>query len=157
MMVSDKVKKENSSLDSCEVVASRYTTDTISLQQRESLTELKASKKAISKSNSFANALQSALAALALESFGVAKEGKASQLAKEGQLSFDGDIPFNTFGGLKARGHPVGATGVYQVVENYLQLTNQAGKNQVPGIEYALSQNIGGSGATISVNICKRS
>ena len=97
------------------------------------------------------------MGALALESFDIVEQGKAPVLAKEGQLALDGDIPYNTFGGLKARGHPVGATGVYQVVENYLQLTDQAGKNQVPNINYALAQNIGGSGATISVNISMRS
>lgn len=168
MLVSEDIKKQNQSLPSSELVASRYATDTISLQQREKLTELKASKIACKQAYKDAGITWkdikafethdafTIMAALALESFGIVDEGKASTLAKEGQLALDGDVPFNTFGGLKARGHPVGATGVYQVVENYLQLTDQAGKNQVPDIDYALAQNIGGSGATISVNISKK-
>jgi acetyl-CoA C-acetyltransferase len=169
MMVSDDIKNKNSNVESCELVASRYATDTISLQQRKCLTELKASQIACRQAYKDAKITWkdikafevhdafTIMAALALESFGIVDKGKASTLAKEGQLAIDGDVPFNTFGGLKARGHPVGATGVYQVVETYLQLTGQAGKNQVPDIDYALSQNIGGSGATISINICKRS
>ena len=52
-------------------------------------------------------------------------------------------------GGLKSRGHPVGATGIYQLAETYKQLTGTAGENQVPGAEVALVQNIGGTGATV--------
>lgn len=169
LLVNDEVKQKNSHLPSAELVASRYATDTISLQQRAELTELKASK--LASKQAFKDAkitwkdvkdfnvhdAFTIMGALSLESFGIVEQGKAPTLAKEGQLARDGDIPYNTFGGLKARGHPVGATGVYQVVENYLQLTDQAGKNQVPDINYALAQNIGGSGATISVNISKRS
>ena len=56
-------------------------------------------------------------------------------------------------GGLKSRGHPVGATGVYQIVETVLQLTGEAGANQVPGARIGMAQNIGGSGATILTHI----
>jgi acetyl-CoA C-acetyltransferase len=168
LLVSDEIKKKNSNLPNCELVASRYNTDSISLQERADLCELRASKTASRQAFHDANITWkdikafevhdafTIMASLALESFGIVGKGKGPTLVKEGQLALDGDIPFNTFGGLKARGHPVGATGVYQVVENFLQLTDQAGKNQVPNINYALSQNIGGSGATISVNISKR-
>jgi acetyl-CoA C-acetyltransferase len=56
-------------------------------------------------------------------------------------------------GGLKARGHPVGATGVYQAVEATLQLRGEAGENQIPGVRLGMTQNIGGSGATIVTHI----
>lgn len=168
LLVNDKIKNKNSHLPSAELIASRYATDSISLQERADLCELRASK--IASRQAFKDAgitwkevkafevhdAFTIMGALSLESFDIVEKGKAPVLAKEGQLALDGDIPYNTFGGLKARGHPVGATGVYQVVENYLQLTDQAGKNQVPDINYALAQNIGGSGATISVNISKR-
>ena len=168
LLVNDKIKNQNSHLPSAELIASRYATDSISLQERADLCELRASK--IASRQAFKDAgitwkdvkafevhdAFTIMGALSLESFDIVEKGKAPVLAKEGQLALDGDIPYNTFGGLKARGHPVGATGVYQVVENYLQLTDQAGKNQVPDINYALAQNIGGSGATISVNISKR-
>lgn len=169
LLVNDEIKNTNSNLPSAELIASRYATDSLSLQERAQLCELRASK--IASRQAFKDAKISwkdikafevhdaftIMGALSLESFNIVESGKAPKLAKEGQLALDGDIPYNTFGGLKARGHPVGATGVYQVVENYLQLTDQAGKNQVPDINYALAQNIGGSGATISVNISKRS
>ena len=61
-----------------------------------------------------------------------------------------------TFGGLKARGHPVGATGCYQLVEAFLQLTEQAGANQVANAGVALTQNIGGTGATVVSHILER-
>ena len=169
LLVNGEVKQENSHLSSAELVASRYATDSISLQERAELCELQASKIASRQAFKDANITWkdvkafevhdafTIMGALSLESFDIIEKGKAPTLAKEGQLALDGDMPYNTFGGLKARGHPVGATGVYQVVENYLQLTGQAGKNQVPDINYALAQNIGGSGATISVNISKRS
>ena len=67
-----------------------------------------------------------------------------------------GELPINTFGGLKARGHPVGATGMYQVAESYLQLTDQAGKNQVEGAEYSATQNVGGVDSTSAVHVFGR-
>src|SRR5712692_338326 len=88
--------------------------------------------------------------------FSVYKRGRATTDAKEGRFDLDGDIPINTFGGLKARGHPVGATGVYQIAEAYLQLTDQAGKNQVDGARYAATQNIGGVDTTSAVHIFGR-
>ena len=96
------------------------------------------------------------MSALTLESAGFAAPGTASRLAAEGRLALDGDLPIATFGGLKARGHPVGATGCYQLVEAYLQLTEAGGANQVPGAELALVQNIGGTGATVVSHVLRR-
>jgi acetyl-CoA acetyltransferase len=64
-----------------------------------------------------------------------------------------GRIPITTMGGLKARGHPVGAPGVYQIVEAVLQLRGEAGKNQLGKARIGMAQNIGGSGATILTHI----
>lgn len=93
------------------------------------------------------------MAALALEASGFAEPGKGTYLAREGEISLDGRIPVATMGGLKGRGHPVGATGVYQVVEAALQLRGQAGANQLPNARLAMTQNIGGSGATAVTHI----
>ncbi len=93
---------------------------------------------------------------LTLESAGFAAPGTASRLAAEGRLALDGDLPIATFGGLKARGHPVGATGCYQLVEAYLQLTEAGGANQVRDAELALVQNIGGTGATVVSHVLRR-
>jgi acetyl-CoA C-acetyltransferase len=96
------------------------------------------------------------MSALTLESAGFAAPGTAGRVAAEGRLALDGDLPIATFGGLKARGHPVGATGCYQLVEAYLQLTESGGANQVRGAELALVQNIGGTGATVVSHVLRR-
>jgi acetyl-CoA C-acetyltransferase len=96
------------------------------------------------------------MSALSLEATGFAERGKGWQLALDGDITRDGRIPLCTMGGLKARGHPVGATGVYQIVEAVQQLRGQAGDCQVPDAQLAMAQNIGGSGATIVTHILER-
>jgi len=93
------------------------------------------------------------MAALSLEACGFAERGQGTRLAVEGEIALDGSIPICTMGGLKARGHPVGATGLYQIVEAALQLRGEAGKNQLPNPRWGMTQNIGGSGATIVTHI----
>jgi acetyl-CoA C-acetyltransferase len=97
----------------------------------------------------------SIMAALSLEAAGFAERGQGPRLALEGQIGPAGRVPIATLGGLKARGHPVGATGMYQAVELYLQLTGQAGATQVPGAKLGMAQNIGGSGATVLTHILR--
>ena len=74
-------------------------------------------------------------------------------LAQEGAIALDGRLPVCTMGGLKARGHPVGATGIYQIVETVQQLRGDAGPNQLPNPHWGMAQNIGGSGASIVTHI----
>ncbi|MGQ9502054.1 MAG: thiolase domain-containing protein [Anaerolineae bacterium] len=93
------------------------------------------------------------MSALSLEACGFAERGKGWRLAAEGEIRPDGRIPICTMGGLKARGHPVGATGVYQIVEAVLQLRGEAGSCQIRDARLAMTQNIGGSGATIITHI----
>jgi acetyl-CoA C-acetyltransferase len=95
----------------------------------------------------------SVMAALSLEACGFAARGEGVRLAQEGDILPTGRIPISTMGGLKARGHPVGATGLYQVVEAVMQLRGTAGEAQIDGAKTALTQNIGGSGATIVSHI----
>ncbi len=95
----------------------------------------------------------SIMAALSLEACGFAAAGQGVRLAQEGDILPQGRIPISTMGGLKARGHPVGATGLYQLVEATLQLRGDAGRAQIDGARLALAQNIGGSGATIATHI----
>ena len=90
---------------------------------------------------------------LILESLGLYPRGEGWRAAEDGAIALDGDVPISTFGGLKARGHPVGATGMYQLVEATQQLRGTAGANQVPGARRALVQNMGGTGSTIAVHI----
>ncbi len=96
------------------------------------------------------------MAALSLEANGFAEPGKGPALAKEGEIKVGGRIPVATRGGLKARGHPVGATGMYQIVEVVQQLRGEAGETQVRHPEFGMAQNIGGSGSNIVTHILKR-
>ncbi|HHS98030.1 MAG TPA: thiolase domain-containing protein [Chloroflexi bacterium] len=98
----------------------------------------------------------SIMAALSLEAAGFAEKGKGVRLALDGEITLHGRIPIATMGGLKARGHPVGATGVYQIVEVVQQLRGEAGDNQVPDARIGMAQNIGGSGATVITHILER-
>lgn len=93
------------------------------------------------------------MSALSLEACGFAERGQGVRLALEGEITPEGRIPICTRGGLKARGHPVGATALYQVVEVVQQLRGEAGRTQVDGARIGMTQNIGGSGATIITHI----
>lgn len=91
---------------------------------------------------------------LALEAMGLAERGAGYQPAAEGRLGLGaGQLALSTFGGLKARGNPHGATGVYQLAEATLQLRGAAGSNQVAGARTALIQNLGGSAATAVTHV----
>lgn len=97
----------------------------------------------------------SIMSALSLEACGFADRGQGPRLAIENDIIPTGRIPITTLGGLKGRGHPVGATGVYQIVEVAIQLRGKAGETQVPDAHIGMAQNIGGSGATIITHILK--
>lgn len=96
------------------------------------------------------------ITALSLEAAGFANPGEGAEFGREGRVALDGELPIATMGGLKARGHPVGATGIYQLIETCLQLTDTAGDNQVPDAAIAMVQNIGGTGATVGTHILER-
>lgn len=95
----------------------------------------------------------SIMSALSLEACGFAERGQGPRLALEGDIRPGGRLPICTRGGLKARGHPVGATGMYQVVEVVQQLRGECGPTQVEGAKVGMAQNIGGSGATVITHI----
>jgi len=97
----------------------------------------------------------SIMAALSLEACGFAERGKGVRLGLDNEIHTKGRLPICTRGGLKARGHPVGATGVYQIVEVAQQLRGECGETQVDGAKIGMAQNIGGSGATIITHILK--
>jgi acetyl-CoA C-acetyltransferase len=93
---------------------------------------------------------------IAIEDLGFCKKGHGGSFSYEGMTAIGGKVPVNTSGGLKSKGHPVGATGVAQVAELVLQLRGEAGARQVKNPEIALSHNLGGSGASCVVHILKR-
>lgn len=93
---------------------------------------------------------------MAIEDLGFCKKGEGGRLTEEGETALHGRIPINTSGGLKGKGHPVGATGVAQAVEMVIQLRGEAGKRQADGAEVGLIHNVGGSGGTGVVHILSR-
>ena len=97
----------------------------------------------------------SIMSALSLEASGFAERGQGVRLGLDNEIGPTGRVPVCTRGGLKARGHPVGATGMYQIVEVVQQLRGQCDKTQVDGARIGMAQNIGGSGATILTHILK--
>ena len=97
----------------------------------------------------------SIMTALSLEACGFAERGQGPRLGLENEIRLDGRLPVCTRGGLKARGHPVGATGMYQIVEVVQQLRGECGKTQVEGVKIGMAQNVGGSGATVLTHILK--
>ncbi len=95
------------------------------------------------------------MTALSLEACGFAEPGTGINFS-EADIALDGKLPICTFGGLKARGHPVGATGVYQIAECFLQLTDAAGDNQVKDARIAMAQNFGGTASVVTTHILER-
>jgi len=91
-----------------------------------------------------------------IEALGFACEGEGKDAARTGMTALGGQIPVNTSGGLKSKGHPVGASGVAQAIEIFEQLRGEAGERQVEGAHIGLTQNMGGSGASSVVHIFER-
>ena len=98
----------------------------------------------------------SIMSALSLEACGFAERGQGPRLGLDGEIRPEGRVPVCTRGGLKARGHPVGATGMYQIVEVVQQLRGECGQTQVANARIGMAQNIGGSGATILTHLLKQ-
>ena len=99
----------------------------------------------------------SIMSALSLEACGFAEQGQGPRLALDNEIMLKGGrIPICTRGGLKARGHPVGATGMYQIVESVQQLRGECGETQVVHAKICMAQSIGGSGASILTHILRK-
>ena len=92
---------------------------------------------------------------MAYEDLGFCKKGESKELIRSGKTFIDGDLPVNTSGGLKAKGHPISATGLAQIVEIVEQLQGKSGERQVKNAKLGLAQNTGGAGGTVSVHIFK--
>ncbi len=95
----------------------------------------------------------SIMACLLLEATGFAQPGAGWQMARDGEIGRNGRLPLSTFGGLKARGHPIGATALYQTCEIVQQLTGRAGSNQVKNAQIGLLQSVGGAAVTVLTHI----
>ena len=93
---------------------------------------------------------------ISYEDLGFCGKGEGKELIRKGYTNLDGKMPVNTSGGLKAKGHPISATGISQIYELTKQIRKQAGDRQVSNVNYALAQNIGGAGSTVTVHILKK-
>ncbi len=162
----EKAKKINQA--PVEIAASAQASDTLAIASRKSLTEMKATKVAAAVAYKQAGAKASDIGVaevhdcftiaevLAIEDLGFFKKGEGGKAAERGDTAIGGKIAVNTSGGLKACGHPVGATGIKQAAEIFWQLRGAAEKRQVKGAEIGLSHNVGGSGATAVVHIYRK-
>jgi acetyl-CoA C-acetyltransferase len=148
-----------------QIIGSGHGSDTIGLYEREDHTTLKsvqyAAQEAYGKTGIAAKDVDIAevhdcftiAEIIAYEDLGFCSPGEGGKLVEAGKTGLDGHLPVNMSGGLKAKGHPIGATGLAQLYEVFLQLTGQAEDRQVGGCEIGLTQNVGGSGASCFVHI----
>lgn len=161
MDVAKKLKK-----NLIRVLASSQASDTIALHGRKSLTTLNSVVKAAEKAYKMADKRPKdvnlvevhdcfTIAEIVVtEDLGLFEKGKGGEAAANGWTSIECKmIPVNTSGGLKSKGHPVGATGIAQVIELYEQLNGTGGARQVPNVHVAMAQNMGGSGASCVIHI----
>ena len=147
------------------ITGSGQATDSLALHNREDLTYLKASEVAGKQALEMAGKTIKDVDVIelhdcftiaeicVLEALGVCEIGKGGTLAESGETAIAGRIPVNTSGGLKSKGHPVGATGAAQIMELVLQLRGEAGERQVEGAKVGLAQNMGGSGGSTVVHV----
>jgi acetyl-CoA C-acetyltransferase len=148
------------------VIASAQASDSIALHSRKSITTLGSVVNAADKAYRMAGVKPSDVdlvevhdcftiaEIVATEDLGFFEKGKGGQAAADGQTSIECNlIPVNTSGGLKSKGHPVGATGIAQIIELYEQLNDKAGARQVPNPHIGMAQNMGGSGASCVIHI----
>jgi len=150
------------------IVGTGQAGDTIGLYERKSLTSLMSARLAAKTAYDMAKVDPSDVdvaelhdcftisEVVACEDLGFCGLGDGGKLSESGETKLGGRIPINTSGGLKSKGHPVGATGVAQAYEIYLQLTEQAERRQVKDAKIGLTHNLGGSGATATVHIYRR-
>ncbi|MHB8606533.1 MAG: thiolase domain-containing protein [Thermoplasmatota archaeon] len=150
------------------VEGSGAASDFLALHDRESITRLDATKAASRAAYKEAGVAPAKIEVaevhdcftiaevLAVEDLGFTKKGKGGAFGASGATARTGERPVNPSGGLKAKGHPLGATGTGQIAELFLQVRAEAGARQVPGAELALAHNVGGSGATCAVHILRR-
>jgi len=154
--------------DFVEITGVAGATDTINVSSRSDLLSLNSTVVAANKAYKMAKVTPADIdvaeihdtftitGALSIEDLGFSEKGKFNKLLSDGAFEPGGVVAINPSGGLKSRGHPVGATGSYQVAEVTMQLMGRAGRMQVPNAEVGLTQNIGGSGSSTYVAILRR-
>jgi acetyl-CoA C-acetyltransferase len=150
------------------VLASAVATDRFAVADRPDPLAMEAARQSASRAYEQARITQreidffevhdafSIMACLQLEACGFAERGQGWRMAEEGEIFREGRLPISTLGGLKARGHPIGASGLYQVAEMVLQMRGEAGPNQLARADLAMTQSVGGAGTTVFTHILGR-
>ena len=151
-----------------EVAGSAIATDYTSISQRPDPMAMDAIRKAADRAYAMAGITANDVSiaevqddftingVLGIEGIGLAKVGEGAKLVSSEEFANGEKLPINTFGGLKARGNPLGATGLYQVAEVVLQLRGDAGDHQIEGAKYGVAQNAGGMASICAVNVLRR-
>lgn len=168
ILAATNVAKEISSQKCIEIIGSGHAGDTLTAETKKSLTEFAATKLAAKQAYEMANITPKDIdlaevhdcftitQIINCEDLGFFEKGKAPKAILEGKTArANGEIAINPSGGLKAKGHPIGATGLSQIYEIVTQLRGEAGKRQVSNAKIGLTHNIGGTAATCVVNIFK--
>jgi acetyl-CoA C-acetyltransferase len=150
-----------------QIIGTGQAQDTFLLHERDSFTSVKAAKSAAQEAYKMSDVKPKDINVaevhdcftiaeiIAYEDLGFCRPGQGGKFLESGITALGGSLPVNTSGGLKSKGHPVGATGTAQIYELYLQLTGQAERRQVPDAKIGLAHNLGGSGATAVVHILR--
>ena len=150
------------------VKASTQASDTIALHSRKKLTTLESTVNASRKAYDIAKIEPKDIdvaevhdcfsinGLIAIEDLGFFKKGEGGKAIEEGLIERNSQISVNPSGGLKARGHPLGATGIAQIAEITWQLRGDAGKRQVDGAELGITHNVGGTGGTVAIQVLSR-
>ena len=168
VIVTSKDKAKQYTDDPVNIIGTGAGTDHIALQNRADITKLESTITATKTAFDMAKIQPKDVdfievhdcftiaEVLAIEDMGFCKKGKGGKFTLDGETALNSTISVNPSGGLKSKGHPVGATGIYQVIEAFHQLRNEAGKRQVTKNNIGVTQNIGGSGATSVINVYRR-
>ena len=168
LCATEKLKEHAPKAEAVEIIASTQASDTLALAQRASMSEVASTKVAVNEAYVRAGVGPKDIDVaevhdcftiaeiMAIEGLGFFPKGKGGKASEDGETALNSTISINTSGGLKAAGHPIGATGIKQVSEIVLQLRGQAGKRQVNDAKVGLTQNVGGSGATSVIHILRR-
>ena len=150
------------------IIGMGQASDTIALHSRPDFTTLRAAVKASKDAYKMAGVTPKSIQVadvhdcftiaevIATEDLGFFPKGQGGKAAEEGKTTLNGELPINPDGGLKAKGHPVGATGTAMAHEMFKQLRGQAGQHQINGIETGLIHNVGAAGASVAVQIYRR-
>ncbi len=165
LMPLDKARQLSNAAKPIKIAGIAQATDTIALAQRDDFVTFKATTEAAQKAYKMANKSPQDINVAevhdcftiaeicAIEDLGFFEKGKGAKATEDGLTEIDGKIPINPSGGLKGKGHPVGATGVAQIVNLVEQLRGEAKELQVKNAKVGLAHNLGGSGATVTVTI----